>query len=637
MANNKIIRCLQAGVLGVALAVTLPSCTDDHFDVNNGGGIDGNATKTLWEQLEANPDLSRFASIVEKTPYFKDETHPVAGYTFKDVLSGSQILTVFAPTNDAFTDAEYKKMLAETETDPYDVFLRLVGNHITKNRLIATGTGDAEDIVMLNNKRAVFDRQNKTFKDIPLYTTNVAATNGTLHTIQQQSPFSYNIYEYIKAHGDTFGELRKWLVEHDTIYFSPTLSAEGGSDANGNPIYVDSIYFRSNNLFSYSYSGKATDKWVMNHKGFGFNSSLEYEDSVYAMILPTDAAWNAAYNDMKHMYTYAPQYTNMVNLNSSQGQASGDDFIAEPDSLQNLALRMDLASPLLFNIRQQPRTVEQPTYWTVDNFLSTPMPKIFNARRDTFRINERMEGDIKAVITDGNTSPIQVSNGLLYPVDNWRFMESYGSKDVNIKVNPNALFYHKNYKSATIFEYCSYNNSTSKLTTDSLLGKVSENYFYYIEHTNPEVWFKLYDYDEGHQVLSDVAYDIQVVLVPTFFRSDPDSIIPFDNTYKIRKNKLRVQIVYNDGTVTRGKNVDTETKAKDYDDIIYDGTKVDTITVNKGAPFRFPYSYKNLTDSYPLIHITSVPTNSEISGKNDKGYQRPFAIDRIILKARDDE
>ena len=199
-------------------------------------------------------------------------------------------------------------------------------------------------------------------------------------------------------------------------------------------------------------------------------------------------------------------------------------------------------------------------------------------------------------------------------------------------INAN-VFNHKDYKQTTQFQYVTYNNTTSALTRDSLLGKVSENYFYYIRYGTaaPEMWFKLVDYEEGHQVFSNVPYDIQIVLVPTFFRLNPDSIVAEDKAYPIKKNKLRVQLVYNNGEHKAGKSDDAETKRTDMV-VEYDGTKVDTITVN-AEPFIFPYSYKNLDDSYPLLHITSAATNSEVK----KGYQHPFAIDRIILKARDEE
>jgi hypothetical protein len=149
-----------------AVVAAIPACTDDHFDVRDNAGEEGaNATQTIWEQIQANPQLSKFATLVEKTPYFKDETHPISKadgtpYTFKDVLNGTQILTVFAPTNNAISDEEYQELLGKCTTDPYDVYLRIVGNHITKNRYTATGTGD-EKLVMVNGKKAYFSRDRK--------------------------------------------------------------------------------------------------------------------------------------------------------------------------------------------------------------------------------------------------------------------------------------------------------------------------------------------------------------------------------------------------------------------------------------------------------------------------------------------
>ena len=66
MIQGKITRCIQAGIFGVAMFALLPSCTDDHFIVQEGGGEGENATLTLWEQINKDPDLSNFAKIVEK-------------------------------------------------------------------------------------------------------------------------------------------------------------------------------------------------------------------------------------------------------------------------------------------------------------------------------------------------------------------------------------------------------------------------------------------------------------------------------------------------------------------------------------------------------------------------------------------
>ena len=307
MDKQSFFSIIRTSLAGAVLAVTFTACEDDHFTVNDGGGVGANSTLTLWEQIKANPDLQRFRDIAEKTPFFKDEGHAVNGYTFADVLSGTQNLTVFAPTNAAISDAEYNQymtMLQGSTSDKYDVFLRLVGNHITRNRYAVTGTG-SEKLVLVNGKRATFSAQDSTFKGIKLAVVNIPATNGTLHKMNTLSPFAYNIYEYIKAHGNEYSHLRDWLVSYDTLYFDSDRSAEGGSDADGNPIYVDSIYSRENVLFWYSYS-KRGEEWAMDIKGLGGN--LEREDSIWAMALPTDQAWENAWNAMKDYYDYAEAY-----------------------------------------------------------------------------------------------------------------------------------------------------------------------------------------------------------------------------------------------------------------------------------------------------------------------------------------
>jgi hypothetical protein len=63
--------------------------------------------------------------------------------------------------------------------------------------------------------------------------------------------------------------------------------------------------------------------------------------------------------------------------------------------------------------------------------------------------------------------------------------------------------------------------------------------------------------------------------------------------------------------------------------IEYSGEKVDTITVFTDV--EFPVSYKNLNNTYPVLHLKSNVKTADV--KN--GYSRAFNIDRIILKSKD--
>lgn len=641
MIQGKITRCIQAGIFGVAMFALLPSCTDDHFIVQEGGGEGENATLTLWEQINKDPDLSNFAKIVEKTPAFKDELHPIKNYTFKDVLSSNQTLTVFAPTNDAFTASEVHYYDSLVQVRPYDVFLRLVGNHITRNRYSATGVNPSdkpEKLVMVNNKKATFDRVGKLFKDIPLLKANIPATNGVLHKIGQQAPFAYNVYEYIRANDFMYRHVNDWLEQHDTLYFNASLSAEAGSNPEtGEPVYVDSVYSRYNSLYDRSYSPRSVE-WVMPHKGV--NANLEAEDSIWAVVLPSDAAWDEAYQKMEKYYTYANTYFDkskedaLVKDNNTAKKAM---LLTVTDSLKDIAFAMDMVSPMAFNIRTQKRIPEQPTFWTIETFLQYQIKKLANTRTDTFTIDQEATQDVKPLLFDGK-DPVTVSNGILYPVDHWNYIKTFGYKDVEVKATPNSIFQNVRYNLTTQeqkertynadYQVTSFNSETSALVKDSLLGKISKNTFMTFSRTSnaPTAEFILKGNDgNDQQVLSNLPYDIYIVMVPDFYRVNPDSIMPMTpGEDPVKKNKLQVQINYLSEDLK-----ETQTPAADMK-FDYDGEKVDTIYV---GTFTFPYSYRNLPKSYPTIIVKSQTINSTLRGQ---GYQYPFSIDRIILRAKED-
>ncbi len=660
MAKKKVIRFIQAAFMVATVVAAIPACTDDHFDVRDNAGEEGaNATQTIWEQIKANPQqLSKFATLVEKTPYFKDETHLVrkddgTPYTFKDVLNGTQILTVFAPTNDAISDEEYQELLGKCDTDPYDVYLRIVGNHITKNRYTVTGTGN-EKLVMVNGKKAYFSRDQKIISGSPLTSENaslfismekynIPAVNGTLHIIPKQLPFRYNIYQYIKQHPEQFDSLRTWLISHDTIYFLPSLSVENGSDENGNPIYVDSTYLRSNTLYNYSTGSTTGVEWLMDLKGFSGN--IEQEDSVWGMILPTNEAWRNAIDAYKKYYNYASTYPNKYEQDSNADNK--ETFTVNPDSISRLAMSMDLASMLLFNIRQQPRTPQHPGYWNAQDFNETSMFKMFNTRLDTFTIAKEVTvmhdtipttqwvvdsaANVKALLTD-NASPIAVSNGLVYPVNNWNFFKPFKSMDVEVKVNGYAIFQQKEL-GLTEAEYHSFPSANCALVTDSLLGSVSEDFFYMFSTTGDDckAQFKIRDNDMNHEIMSGVKYKIGFVMVPDFYYYNNDVIVA--GTKKIHKFTVTINQLKGDknGKITESS---TDFRNKPFE---YNGERVDTIWLKDTKTgdlitYKSEYSYKNLTRSYPTLTLQC----SANANDQKKGYSSSFCIDRIIFRAVDE-
>ncbi len=89
------------------------------------------------------------------------------------------------------------------------------------------------------------------------------------------------------------------------------------------------------------------------------------------------------------------------------------------------------------------------------------------------------------------------------------------------------------------------------------------------------------------------------------------------------KNKFKVQLRYNKGAAS-----DATTTAVEID---YKAQKVDTIKVIED--FEFPYSYGNVTNSYPTLIIQGSATSSDM---RSRGYIRELCIDKVILRSKED-
>ena len=381
-----ISKYLGALVMGTAL-MAVPSCTDtwnEHYQTEDAY----TATESLWELLEAREDLSNFRSIVAKAKFYRDETHPaytVNGkdtvyYTFKDVLNANSPVTVWAPTNDALTAEEWQKFEEMAENNGYNLQQQFVGNHIALYRKTMAKSGK-ETLRLINSKFAVINYDEGTLQKAQVVEKNIGARNGLLHVLDSQNEFLFNLYEYIKFSGEV-ETFRNYLVQRDTVYFMESASIEGLPDENGNPTYVDSVYFQDNMLFNnqlYNPTGAdAEDAWMNNIKMF--HAQINTEDSAFVMVVPTDQAWQNATEMLKPLYNYVSTYPRMdkVNLTATKGEtmdifgarktfATGKGY-ETVDSLQDVNINMDIISPLVFNVNLQPQVNGQ--IWTAEKFIN---------------------------------------------------------------------------------------------------------------------------------------------------------------------------------------------------------------------------------------------------------------------------
>lgn len=668
MANNRINRYIGAIALGTVL-LGVPGCTDtwdDHYNVNE--SVAG-TTQTLWDVIN-NPEnkFSRFKDIVQHAKYYKDNTHAVPTYTYEDILKGGQVNTLWIPDDDALTEEEYQKwmkMLGESRAegdgtnDAYNVQQQLIGNHLALWRHNISEAG-VDTVKMINGKNLIFDKGARTLDGIPLGEYNIPAVNGVIHVLKGVVPFRYNFYEYLK-YRDPQTDFGKYVVGKDTTYFSSGLSIEGLPDENGNPTYVDSVYFTTNRLFETTHylPEEGREKWLMVEKGFG--ARINNEDSVFVMVMPTDAAWNAAYDKLLPSYQYAPKYED-----KSKGDLSGTTtaiILDVPDTLQDMSIKMDLVAPLVFNIHKQPKVGGE--MWTLEKFKDAKgegAEYLLNTYGDTLRtVGDWQPSDLFI------GEPTEMSNGIAYEVDSWNFPSQFYTPDVEVEIEHTGMFYNtesSRYKVGTAKRY-TFSNDAFRDITDKY-GRVSNNNFFHLEGTGPtavpRVDIKLYGnspnaYVPDAQVMSG-KYDIQMVVVPHWyidiastsqiderFYAITDTIVSeeditdttfvrstteIDTNYvkklaSMNQYKIIATLSFNDGA-TNGK--DKTQKLTSTKGISYDGLKVDTLTL--AEDFEFKYSYKNMRYSYPTIYIEGGTGSKDAK----EGFVYDLVIDKFILKRK---
>lgn len=679
MANNRINKYVGTIAFGTLLTM-MPGCTDTWDDHYNIDGSASTETATLWEVIKSNPNYSRFADIVQHAKYYKDDTHPVSTYSYADILNGGQINTIWVPDNSALTEEEYQKWMSMLTSgtegnskDGYNVQQQFIGNHIALWRHNISEPG-VDTVKMINGKNLEFDKTQRTLGGIALGEYNIPTANGVMHVLTGVAPFHYNFYESLKFR-DEQTKLGKYVVSKDTTYFSTASSIEGLPDENGNPTYVDSVYRTSNRLFeTKSYlPEEGRQNWQMAEKCFGAN--INNEDSVFVMLMPTDAAWDAAYENLKEGYKYATIY-----VDKTKGDLGTNATFKglDADSLQKMSIEMDMVAPLVFNIHKQPK-INGEKMWTLKDFMQDGGERaeyLLNTYGDTLR----NVGDWKKSSLFEGVEPIEMSNGIAYEVSSWNFPVQYYKPDVEVEIENTGQFYYtegNKYKVGPGSKRYSFSNEAFKDITD-VFGKVSNGNFYHLDAPGPtaapQVEIKLMGnnpnaYVPNAQVMSG-KYDIQVVVVPRWyvelantaeidekFYAIIDTLVNEDDitdTTFVRGNeinmdyvvklasqskyKFKTQISYNNNstkdktssavtsTYEGIKEVDVEKDGVMIKDTIAVG--VDTITVAKD--FEFPYSYKNMRFSYPTLYIQGAV------GKTDakNGFVYDIVIDKVILKRK---
>lgn len=301
------------------------SCKDEwngHYDRNQ-----ALPEQNLYELIKENSSLSKFARLIK-----------VAGYD--SLLISTQTFTVWAPDDEA--------LAAVDETDTEQVRL-LVSNHIARFNH-STAEPDSKIIRMINGKVYYYSHQNgMSFGGSNLISKDQLAKNGILHTLDKQIVYAHNIFEYITTQSNTT-KISSFISK-----YTMEIKEEQGYDTittSYNPLLESKLY------------------------GLG---NIAAEDSVFTMIIPTDAAWDAAYERIS-------PYFNVYNADA-----------AIADSIKRTQTSLAIINDLIYRERIN-NPADYSTLTSTSGSLITDVNNLF-----------------------AGTEQVNASNGIIYLTDEVRY------------------------------------------------------------------------------------------------------------------------------------------------------------------------------------------------------------------------
>ena len=584
-----------AGVVLAALSFPLlSSCDDDHYTVDpvlSGKG-------TIWENISGNSDLSEFSSILSKVYYSTSESN-VTTQTYSDLLNHDQTFTVWAPKNGTFDYAKWNAMLESGEREQiYKVENQLIRSCMTRYSHVLSGN-KVEDVTFFNSKNGTFDCGERTINGVNIVDANLGSSNGVVHITDGAVTYLPNVYEYINE-SSNLSKLNAFLKKYETIEFNERASTQGPT-IDGNITWVDSVNTTTNTYFYY------------------LNAYLNHEDSSYVMVMPTDACWDSQYEKMKKYFHYLPSYKQTVTtVNPLDLQTSTEDLTTtyteeEIDSITDFYTCDAIARNLSFNHNWQfgHNYVEMATDGACDSIRSS---------------NGIVFYDPWGSRLFDNVTPVQLSNGYAYVVDNFNYrMQDTWFDEKTFTYEAEFRYESYDYCSVqrkNVEEHMSYPlyGEESGAQIDTLMKL---NYLKLLPTratANNSVKFELRN-------TYSCKYDIIAVMVYNFDQNKPYHFRAYLNYHDQKPVQEHVQLTPPEGVEADNKNF--VTKGLRYDN---DGRIIFTDSVLLAKNFELPVSYFGLRDAYVTLELQSYLTSSQ---RNN--YTNELIIDKIILVPKENE
>lgn len=499
---------------------------DDHY-----GNNAGSSGKNLLETLAADQQVSHFASLVKASDY-------------GNLLSSSQSFTVFAPSNEA--------LQGFVDSNP-DSVKRMVENHIARYSL-PSSTSPLQSVRMYNGKVYHFD-STSSFSGRTLISKDETATNGLLHVLSARIPFAYNLYEYIQSE-PSLSKLYTFLHQFDETKVDIDNSVETGIDDMGRPTY-DTVWVNYNRLLE-------DIQYGLGH--------INDEDSIYTMLMPTNEAWQAAYDRISPYYI-------MYDADSQRA-----------DSIRNVRTGIAIVSDLVYRGEHSAPLGVDTIVSTTGSIIHKPNTLIESAKK------------------------MKASNGVAYITDHLGYdnTETW-NKQISIEAEEQN---GRSYNNTLTSVY------TRTVSSQSQIDGVSGDSYIEVQPistaTNPSVVFEIPNVLAGE-------YDVYAIFLPK--TADGEAVeadstcIAFSLAYQNDRGRIQTKTNRSKTLLTSGTEIVKMLAFEKFSFPVSDYTdRITLIDSETGS---------NPTQATTQLTISTNVTTSEFTSKK---LSRTFRLDRIILE-----
>ena len=580
MITKNIKTYLMAGLVCSGITAAISACSDtwdEHYDTTVQGVHEG----SIWQAIKQNPNLSNFASVAEACGYDKS-------------LASSQVFTVFAPTNDAFSAAEaaqlieaYKAEKGKVNDDENTTIKEFLQNHIALyNHSVATTSNDT--IVMMNGKYKVLGTG--AIGDSKFLTKNELYSNGVLFVVDNTVDYFPNVFEYVRKDAD-LDSVASFL--YNERFYRSEFQAEksvAGGIVDGKTVYLDSVFQQQNDLFGYQF----------------LSARLSQEDSTYWMVAPTNELWKQLVDEYSNYFYYDPT-------------------VDKRDSIAYTNTRMGIMGGLTFSLTNNPSLL---TPEKADSAIST-LASTYQQRQSTWGLTNPPHYYQFGDGYSGVGKPFQ-PGGVFHGVEYLPCSNGQVLKTSEWNVNPlntfNTIRVIRAASQGVIREVSKVQNSSTgdmeETVTPTTHQVQTDNEYYGLLWGNSFVEFAPAKTTLNHtvifnisNVLSNMGYDIYLVTAPAL-ASD-------SNATAIQRlpTKIRCKLGFHnaDGASqeeTLVSVVETQPDIVDY--------------ILLAEDFKFPAATYGLTEDETQVSL-SLETRVSSTEQRTNAYTRTMRINSILL------